>query len=137
MIEVDAVVWTAGVQPVKIVREMDAEKDKKGRPLVTQYFHLVDDEHVFVVGDCASSDLPASAQLAEEQGERIVKVLKHRWNNEPLPEKMPEIKLKGFMGSLGKKQGFVHLADTTVTGRIARLMKSGLLWMYKRQNDSQ
>lgn len=137
VIEVDAVVWTAGVQPVKIVREMDAEKDKKGRPLVTQYFHLVDDEHVFVVGDCASSDLPASAQLAEEQGERVVKVLKHRWNNEPLPEKMPEIKLKGFMGSLGKKQGFVHLADTTVTGRIARLMKSGLLWMYKRQNDSQ
>lgn len=53
-----------------------------------------------------------------------------------LPEKMPDIKLKGFMGSLGKKQGFVHLADTTVTGRIARLMKSGLLWMYKRQNDN-
>ena len=36
------------------------------------------------------------------------------------------------MGSLSK-QGFVYLADTTVTGRIARLMKSGLLWMYKRQ----
>ncbi|CAM5342354.1 NADH dehydrogenase, FAD-containing subunit OS=Lysinibacillus sphaericus OT4b.31 OX=1285586 GN=H131_02558 PE=3 SV=1 [Lysinibacillus sphaericus] len=48
---------------------------------------------------------------------------------------MPDIKLKGFMGSLGKKQGFAYLADTTVTGRIARLMKSGLLWMYKYQND--
>lgn len=137
VIDVDAVVWTAGVRPVKIVRDMDAEKDSKGRPLVNQYFQLVDDENVYVVGDCASSDLPASAQLAEEQAERIVKVLKHLWNNEALPEKMPEIKLKGFMGSLGKKQGFVHLADTTVTGRIARLMKSGLLWMYKRQNDSQ
>lgn len=133
--EVDAVVWTAGVQPVKIVRDMDAEKDQSGRLKVTQYFNLTDDEHVYVVGDCASSDLPASAQLAEEQGERIVKVLKHKWKNEPLPEKMPEIKLKGFMGSLGKKQGFVYLADTAVTGRIARLMKSGLLWMYKRQND--
>ncbi|KGR75063.1 NAD(P)/FAD-dependent oxidoreductase [Ureibacillus sinduriensis] len=137
VIEVDAVVWTAGVQPVKIVREMDAEKDRKGRPIVNKYFHLNDDENVFVVGDCASSDLPASAQLAEEQAERIVKVLTKRWRNEPLPETMPPIKLKGFMGSLGKKQGFVHLADTTVTGRIARLMKSGLLWMYKRQNDSQ
>ena len=137
VIEVDAVVWTAGVQPVKIVRNMDAEKDRKGRPIVNQYFHLPDDENVFVVGDCASSDLPASAQLAEEQAERVVKVLNKRWKNEPLPEKMPPIKLKGFMGSLGKKQGFVHLADTTVTGRIARLMKSGLLWMYKRQNDSQ
>ncbi|MCP1145688.1 NAD(P)/FAD-dependent oxidoreductase [Lysinibacillus endophyticus] len=135
VIDVDAIVWTAGVQPVKIVREMDAEKDRRGRPLVNQYFQLTADEHVYVIGDCASSDLPASAQLAEEQAERVVKVLRHRWNNEPLPEKMPEIKLKGFMGSLGKKQGFVYLADTTVTGRIARLMKSGLLWMYKRQNE--
>ncbi|KYG90458.1 NAD(P)/FAD-dependent oxidoreductase [Metasolibacillus sp. FSL H7-0170] len=135
VIEVDAVVWTAGVQPVKIVRDMEVEKDKFGRPIVTNYFTLLNDEHVFVVGDCASSDLPPTAQLAEEQGERIVKVLRHRWNNEPLPATMPEIKLKGFMGSLGKKQGFVHLADTTVTGRIARLMKSGLLWMYKRQNN--
>lgn len=135
VIEADAIVWTAGVRPVKIVREMDAQKDKKGRPFVNQYFQLVDDEHVFVVGDCASSDLPASAQLAEEQADRIARVLKLRWKGEPLPEKMPEIKLKGFMGSLGKKQGFVYIAEKTMTGRIARLLKSGLLWMYKRQND--
>ena len=38
VIEADAIVWTAGVRPVKIVREMDAQKDKKGRPLVNQYF---------------------------------------------------------------------------------------------------
>lgn len=136
VIEADAIVWTAGVRPVKIVRDMDVEKDSKGRPLVNEYFQLIDDEHVYVVGDCASSDLPASAQLAEEQAERIARVLKLRWKGEVLPEKLPEIKLKGFMGSLGKKQGFVHIADTTVTGRIARLLKSGLLWMYKRQNVS-
>lgn len=136
VIECDEIVWTAGVQPVEIVRHMDAEKDKFNRPVVTQYMNLVDDEHVYVIGDAASSDLPPTAQLAEAQGEIVVKVLKARWMNQPLPEKMPEIKLKGFMGSLGKKQGFVHLADTTVTGRIARLMKSGLLWMYKRQNSN-
>lgn len=136
VIEADAIVWTAGVQPVKIVRDMEAEKDKFGRPIVTQYFNLPDDEHIYVIGDCASSELPPTAQLAEEQAERVVKVLKTRWSNAELPETMPAIKLKGFMGSLGKKQGFVHLADTTVTGRIARLMKSGLLWMYKRQNDN-
>lgn len=136
LIELDAIVWTAGVQPVKIVREMDVDKDKKGRPLVNQYFQLVNDEHVYVIGDCASSDLPASAQLAEEQAERVARILKATFNNEPLPEKIPEIKFKGFMGSLGKKQGFVHLNDLSMTGRIARLMKSGLLWMYKRQNLS-
>lgn len=134
-IPLDAIVWTAGVQPVKIVRDLDVEKDRQGRPVVTQYFNVSDDEHVYVVGDCASSTFAPSAQLAEEQAEHIVKVLRMRWKGEHLPEKMPDIKLKGFMGSLGKKQGFAYLADTTVTGRIARLMKSGLLWMYKYQND--
>lgn len=137
IIEADAIVWTAGVQPVKMVRDLDIEKDKFGRPIVNDYFHLPNDEHIFVIGDCASSDLPPTAQLAEEQGERVVKVLRSRWNGTPLAETMPPIKLKGFMGSLGKKQGFVHLADTTVTGRIARLMKSGLLWMYKYQNNNK
>ncbi|GLC89736.1 NAD(P)/FAD-dependent oxidoreductase [Lysinibacillus piscis] len=134
-IPLDAVVWTAGVQPVKIVREMDVEKDGQGRPIVTEYFNVVDDEHVYVVGDCASSEFPPSAYLAEEQAERVVKVLRARWKNEQLPEKLSPIKLKGFVGSLGKKQGFAYLADKTVTGRIARLMKSGILWMYKYQND--
>lgn len=132
-IDVDAVVWTAGIQPVKVVRDTGLELNH-GRVAVTQYMHVPSDEHVYVVGDCAASQFGPSAQLAEEQAEHIVKVLKLRWSNQPLPEKMPEIKLKGFMGALGKKQGFVYLADTTVTGRIARLMKSGLLWMYKRHN---
>ncbi|WP_274307836.1 NAD(P)/FAD-dependent oxidoreductase [Solibacillus daqui] len=136
IIEADVIVWTAGVQPVKIVRELDVEKDKFNRPIITDHYHVIGDEDVYVVGDSASSHLPPTAQLAEEQAERIAKVLKMRWKGEELPEKLSEIKMKGFMGSLGKKQGFVHLADTTVTGRIARLMKSGLLWYYKRQNEN-
>lgn len=134
VIPVDAVVWTAGIQPAAPVRALPGEKDQSGRIILTQYHDLPGYENVFVVGDCASLPLAPSAQLAEEQAEQIVKVLQARWKNQPLPEKMPEIKLKGFMGSLGKKQGFAYLADISVTGRIARLMKSGLLWMYKRHN---
>lgn len=134
VIPVDVVVWTAGIQPAAPVRALPGEKDKSGRIILTQYHDLPSHENVFVVGDCASLPLAPSAQLAEEQAEQIVKVLQARWKNVALPEKMPEIKLKGFMGSLGKKQGFAYLADISVTGRIARLMKSGLLWMYKRHN---
>ncbi|WP_313894584.1 NAD(P)/FAD-dependent oxidoreductase [Psychrobacillus sp.] len=134
VIPVDVVVWTAGIQPAAPVRALPGEKDSSGRVILTQYHDLPDYENVFVVGDCASLPFAPSAQLAEEQAEQIVKVLRARWNNEPLLEVMPDIKLKGFMGSLGKKQGFAYLADISVTGRIARLMKSGLLWMYKRHN---
>ena len=133
-IPVDAVVWTAGIQPVKPVRDLDLESDGSGRIVINQYHQLPNDEHVYVVGDCAALPMAPSAQLAEEQAEQIVKVLKSTWKGEELPETMPEIKLKGFLGSLGKKQGFAYLADRTVTGRIARLMKSGVLWMYKWHN---
>ncbi|WP_142828950.1 NAD(P)/FAD-dependent oxidoreductase [Planococcus soli] len=133
-IPVDAVVWTAGIQPVKPVRDLGLESDLSGRVVINQYHQLPNDEHVYVVGDCAALPMAPSAQLAEEQAEQIVKVLKATWKGEELPETMPEIKLKGFLGSLGKKQGFAYLADRTVTGRIARLMKSGVLWMYKWHN---
>ena len=133
-IPVDAVVWTAGIQPVKPVRDLGLECDNTGRVVINQYHQVPNVENVYVVGDCAALPMAPSAQLAEEQAEQIVKVLKAVWRNEPLPEKMPEIQLKGFLGSLGKKQGFAYLADRTVTGRIARLMKSGVLWMYKWHN---
>ncbi|MDW0110964.1 NAD(P)/FAD-dependent oxidoreductase [Sporosarcina aquimarina] len=133
-IEVDAVVWTAGIQPTKVVRELEVEKDNSHRIVLNQYHQIPGFEDVYVVGDIASLPHAPSAQLAEGQGEQIVTVLKHVWNSESLPETMPEIKLKGFMGSLGKKQGFAYLADRTVTGRIARLLKSGVLWMYKWHN---
>lgn len=44
-----------------------------------------------------------SAQLAEAQAEQIVQVLQKRWNGEEPPSEFPPIKLKGILGSLGKK----------------------------------
>ncbi|MGG1676852.1 NAD(P)/FAD-dependent oxidoreductase [Neobacillus sp. NRS-1170] len=133
-IKCDVIVWTAGIQANKIVREMDGEKDRLGRLETTPHHHLPNDEHVFIVGDCASSPHAPSAQLAEGQAEQIVEVLRKRWNGEPLPETFPAIKLKGVLGSLGKKHGFGMMADRAITGRVARLLKSGILWMYKFHN---
>ncbi|RLQ96528.1 NAD(P)/FAD-dependent oxidoreductase [Falsibacillus albus] len=133
-IECDAIVWTAGIQPVELVREMDVEKDPSGRVVLSKYHNIPTDEHVYVVGDCASLPHAPSAQLAEGQAEQIVQVLTKRWNNESLPEELPRIKVKGVLGSLGKKQGFGLLNERAVTGRVARLLKSGILWMYKYHN---
>ena len=133
-IPVDAVVWTAGIRPVAAVKNIDTEKDKSGRVILNTHHQLPAFNDVYIVGDCASLPYAPSAQVAEEQAEQIVKILRLVWSGEQLPDKMPEIKLKGFLGSLGKKQGFAYLADRTVTGRIARLLKSGVLWMYKWHN---
>ncbi|WP_110113760.1 NAD(P)/FAD-dependent oxidoreductase [Bacillus sp. CGMCC 1.16541] len=130
----DVIVWTAGIQPNKIVRDLDVEKDAQGRVILTKHHNLPNDEHVYVVGDCASLPHAPSAQLAEGQAEQIVQILMNRWNNEPLPEELPTIKLKGVLGSLGKKHGFGLVNDRAITGRVARLLKSGILWMYKYHN---
>ncbi|MBP2240453.1 NADH dehydrogenase [Cytobacillus eiseniae] len=127
----DAIVWTAGIQPNKIVRDMDVEKDTQGRVILTMHHNLPTDEHVYVVGDCASLPQAPSAQLAEGQAEQIVQILLKRWKGESLPEEMPTIKLKGVLGSLGKKHGFGVVAERPITGRVARMIKSGILWMYK------
>lgn len=130
-IDSDVIVWTAGIQPNIVVREMDVEKDKQGRVILTPHHNILGNEHVYVVGDCASLPHAPSAQLAEGQAEQIVDILQKRWNNEELPATLPTIKLKGILGSLGKKHGFGVVADRPITGRVARLLKSGILWMYK------
>lgn len=130
----DAVVWTAGIQPNRVVRELDVEKDAQGRVVLTRQHHIPDFENVYVVGDCASLPHSPSAQLAEGQAEQIVQVLQKRWRGEEPPHEFPPIKLKGILGSLGKKHGFGLVADRPLIGRVPRLLKSGVLWMYKYHN---
>ena len=130
----DVIVWTAGIQPVKVVRDMNVEKDNQGRVVLTKQHNIPNHENVYVVGDCASLPHAPSAQLAEGQAEQIVQVLVKRWANQTPPSEFPPIKLKGVLGSLGKKHGFGLVADRPLTGRMARLLKSGVLWMYKYHN---
>lgn len=134
VIPVDAVVWTAGIRPVRVVQNIDTEKGQSGRLVVNKHHQLPKDPNVYIVGDCADLPYAPSAQVAEAQAEQIVNVLRCVWTDKPLPKKMPELKLKGFLGSLGKKQGFAYVGDRTVTGRIARILKSGVLWLHKRHN---
>ncbi|HET7580384.1 MAG TPA: NAD(P)/FAD-dependent oxidoreductase [Bacillales bacterium] len=132
-VESDEIVWTAGIRPNTLINELDVEKDGRGRVVLTNQHQIPEHNEVFVVGDCASLPHAPSAQLAELQADQIVDVLRNIWKNEPLPELSP-IKLKGVFGSLGKKHGFGTMAGTPLTGRVPRLLKSGILWMYKFQN---
>lgn len=130
-IRCDAIIWTAGIKPNKVVCDLQVKKDRTGRIYVTSHHHLPRDENTYIIGDCASSIFAPSGQLAEAQAEQVVSILLKKWNSEPLPETMPTIKLKGILGSLGKKHGFGLVGDTTIIGRVPRLLKSGILWINK------
>ncbi len=126
----DVTVWTAGIQPVDLVQRISLPKDPQGRLVVNEYHELPDYAHVFVIGDCSSQPFSPSAQLAGAQGKQVAEVIRARWHGkEP---RLGGIKLKGVLGSLGKKAGFGLMGATPLLGRIPRMLKSGVLWKSKR-----
>ncbi|WP_026830051.1 NAD(P)/FAD-dependent oxidoreductase [Exiguobacterium antarcticum] len=125
-------IWTAGTQPVKVVRDLGFEADSGGRIKLTEHHHVPEHENVFVIGDCASLPYAPSGQLAEHQADQVVDVLQAKWDGKKLP-KLPEIKLRGMLGSLGKSDGFgIVMGKQALTGKVPRLLKSGVLWKHKK-----
>ncbi|MGE7614897.1 NAD(P)/FAD-dependent oxidoreductase [Paenibacillus sp. NPDC101420] len=126
----DVTVWTAGIQPVKVVQELSVPKDRGGRIILDEYYRVPDYPEVYVIGDCASLPFAPSAQAAGAQGEQVAQVIQAMWRGEP--PKLHPIRLKGTLGSLGKKAGFGLMGQRSVKGRVPRILKSGVLWMSKR-----
>ncbi|UHA74604.1 NAD(P)/FAD-dependent oxidoreductase [Paenibacillus sp. 481] len=126
----DVTVWTAGIQPVAVVQALQVPKDPSGRVLLNEYHQIPDYPNVYVVGDCASLPFAPSAQAAGAQGEQIADVMRALWKGET--PNLGRIKLKGILGSLGKKSGFGMVGTRAMFGYIPRVIKSGVLWMSKR-----
>lgn len=127
----DEVVWTAGIQANRIVRALPVEQDTSGRVILNQYHQIPNYTNVYVVGDCASLPFAPSAQLAEAQGDQIALILKADLTGGEYPASLPRIKLKGVLGSLGKKEGFGVMGKVSLVGQMPRVLKSGVLWLYK------
>lgn len=129
-IATDLAVWTAGIQPVKVVQDLDLPKDRSGRILLNEWYQVPSHPEVYVIGDCASLPFVPSAQAAGAQAEQVGHVMKALWR-EDTPKVSP-LKLKGTLGSLGKHAGFGLMGSTSVMGRVPRILKSGVLWKSKR-----
>ncbi|MEI7025460.1 NAD(P)/FAD-dependent oxidoreductase [Paenibacillus sp. y28] len=126
----DLTVWTAGIQPSPLVGALPVGKDPQGRVLLGEYHQIPEHPELFVIGDCASMPYSPSAQLAEVMARHVAEVLEAEWENRT-PVLKP-IKLKGVLGSLGKKCGFGLMGNkTTLIGKVPRVLKSGVLWMSK------
>ncbi|CAG7647267.1 NAD(P)/FAD-dependent oxidoreductase [Paenibacillus allorhizosphaerae] len=131
LIETNTTVWTAGIQPSPIVQNLNLPKDNQGRLVINEYHQLPDYTNIYVVGDCAALPFSPSGQAAEAQGKQVAEVLQAVWKNET--PRLGKIKLKGVLGSLGKKCGFGMMGKRTVMlGMVPRALKSGVLWMSKK-----
>ena len=112
IIRTDATIWTAGIQPNPIVEALNVPKDRQGRILLNEYHQIPDYQEVFVVGDCASLPFSPSAQAAQAQGKQIAEAMQSIWKGET--PRLGKIKLRGTLGSLGKKSRLRHHGKTYV-----------------------
>ncbi|MGJ9459083.1 NAD(P)/FAD-dependent oxidoreductase [Oceanobacillus sp. CF4.6] len=127
----DVTIWTAGVQPNRLIRELPFEKDNQDKVVINAFYQVPEKQNIYVVGDCASSEYSPSAQLAGLQGEQIAEILLAVLKDKE-PKKPKPLKLKGTLGSLGKSDGFGNMVKTPLTGLLPRLAKTGVLWLSKR-----
>ena len=125
----DATIWTAGIQPVEVIQELDLPKDNQGRLVVNEFHQLPNHNEVFVIGDCASVPYSPSGQLAGAMGKQVAEVMICQWKGRS--PKLREVELKGTLGSLGKKAGFGLMGKTALMGRVPRVLKTGVLWRSK------
>jgi len=127
----DVTIWTAGVQPHHLVRSLPFKQDRYDKIEVNEFYQVPEYEHIYVIGDNASSDLSPSGQLAGLQGEHVAAILTDVLNGRA-PKKPKPIKLRGTLGSLGRSDGFGSMFSQSLTGLLPRLTKSGVLWLQKR-----
>ena len=125
------ILWTAGVHPPDVVRELPMMRIKDGRVRVDEYLRALDPagkpiEEVFVMGDCAASlrsdgtYQPALSQTAVAMGHYQGKMLVGRAKGRSI--RPFGFKPAGYIISLGKNSSVLELFGVPLSGRLAWLM---------------
>jgi NADH:ubiquinone reductase (non-electrogenic) len=81
-------VWSTGIGPQPFVDATEFPKDADGRLVIDEYLRVVGSEDLYAAGDCASvtpSRLPATAQVAQQQGAYLARAMKRRLTGTSVP----------------------------------------------------
>ncbi|MFK8028095.1 MAG: NAD(P)/FAD-dependent oxidoreductase [Gammaproteobacteria bacterium] len=86
-------VWAAGIKAPDFLAQIDGlETTSNNRLLVKESLETTIDSNIFALGDCAACPMPGTtdtvpprAQAAHQQASMLVKTMKNRLKNKPLP----------------------------------------------------
>jgi NADH dehydrogenase len=128
------ILWTAGVAPPPLVRDLPARHHKDGRVLVDERLRAIGNdgkplEDIYVLGDCAASlrpdgrMQPALSQTAIAMGAYVGDTLVRR--SKGLAPAPFQFKDAGYIISLGKHSSVLELFGLPLSGKFAWLLWAG------------
>jgi NADH dehydrogenase len=130
-VEAFTILWTAGVCPPAVIRDLPLRFHRDGRAVVDDRLRAVGAdgapiEDVYVLGDCAASPRPdgtmqpALSQTALAMGTHVGETLVRRARGAP-PEPFA-FRDAGYIISLGKHSSVVSLFGVSFSGKLAWLL---------------
>jgi NADH:ubiquinone reductase (non-electrogenic) len=117
------VLWAGGNAPVPLVASMGVPLDRRGRLIVDDQLRIPGKEGVYALGDCAAvgePPLPATAQVAQQQGKYLAGTLVSRREDDPYVEPF-RFKASGMLAYIGGGEALADLPQVKWSGRLAWL----------------
>ena len=116
-VDTDTVVWTAGVTPNPVLRDLGLPLDERGRVRVDEMLRVVGRPHIWALGDGAAvpnqatpgKTDPATCQHALRQARRLARNLR----GDPRPYRY---RMRGQMATLGTRHGVAVVGPLPVHG---------------------
>ena len=130
-------VWAAGIEPPPVVKNLEVQKDRRGRILIDQYLSVKGRPGVYAVGDCTSIEyagpsVPALAQAAEQEGKRAASNLVAEMGNQaPVAFHYRSV---GQLVDLGEGSALVDILGVKLNGLLGAFIWKGV-YLYELGYD--
>jgi NADH:ubiquinone reductase (H+-translocating) len=130
-------VWAAGIEPPPVVKNLEVQKDRRGRILIDQYLSVKGRPGVYAVGDCTSIQydgppVPALAQAAEQEGKRAASNLVAEIQNQtPVAFQYRSV---GQLVDLGKGSALIDILGVKLSGLLGAFIWKGV-YLYELGYD--
>jgi NADH:ubiquinone reductase (non-electrogenic) len=112
-------VWATGNAPTEFVKGLDLPKDGAGRLKVGPDLKVQGEESIYALGDCSiieNAPLPATGQVAEQQGRYLAKAFTLRAKGKPVPAFV--YKRMGMLAYVGGNRAVADLPGVKAGGFI-------------------
>ena len=115
-------VWATGNAPTEFVKGLSLPKDGAGRLIVGPDLKVKGEDSIYALGDCCAIEgnpLPATAQVAEQQGLYLAKAFRAREKGKPVP--LFTYKQMGMLAYVGGHRAIADLPQVKGSGFLTFL----------------